>query len=401
MGDSSSHTGENGSSRRLILPSIAVARCVVAPPLIVTGLLLIEISDAFGVSIGVAGQIRTASSILAIIFALLMGVLSVRFNHKSILLTGLLIYSVSALGCSSASNFNMMLIVYSITGLGFAMVVSMVTTLIGELLPLEKRTGAIGWTMSSVALIYLIGTLITNFIAGLGGWRMAFLGFVLPIALLGLLLAIKGLPSTSSSHLPMTSMGSYLDGFKVVISNRSASACLVGTALSTATWFSFVIYVASFFRQRFLVSIDFVSAITIGTSLSYVLGSIICGRLVNRFGRKPLTVFSGFLVGVLAYSVTNVPNLWLSMAFSIIFCIFAAIMITSFSSLTLEQVPRFRGTMMSLSSAAMSTGDVIGGAVGGLLLIKFDYGVLGIIFGALAVVGASVFYFLAIDTTKT
>jgi len=49
----------------------------------------------------------------------------------------------------------------------------------------------------------------------------------------------------------------------------------------------------------------------------------------------------------------------------------------------------------------MSTGDVIGGAVGGLLLIKFDYGVLGIIFGALAVVGASVFYFLAIDTTKT
>ncbi len=230
---------------------------------------------------------------------------------------------------------------------------------------------------------------------------MAFLGFVLPIALLGLLLTIRGLPSTYSSHLPNTSMGSYLEGFKAVISNRSASACLVGTVLSTATWFSFVIYFASFFRQRFLVSIDFVSVIIIGTSLSSVLGSIVCGRLVNRFGRKSLTVFSGFLVGVLAYSVTNVSNLWLSITFSIIFCIFAAIMITAFSSLTLEQVPRFRGTMMSLSSAAMSMGDVIGGAVGGLLLIKFDYGVLGFTFGALAVVGASVFHFLAIDTTKT
>jgi predicted MFS family arabinose efflux permease len=294
-----------------------------------------------------------------------------------------------------------MLIVFSLTGLGFAIVVSMVPTLIGELLPLEKRTGAIGWTMSSVALLYLFGTLFTNFIAGLGGWRLAFLGFVLPIALLGLLLVIRGLPSTSRNHLPTTSIGSYLDGFKVVLSNKSASACLVGTALSTATWFSLVLYFASFFRQRFLVSIDFVSVITIGTSLSVVLGNIICGRLVNRFGRKPLTVFSSFLIGVLSYSVTNIPNLWLSIAFLIFFCISAAIMITSFSSLTLEQVPRFRGTMMSLSSAAMSMGDLIGGALGGLLLIKFDYGFLGITFGALAVVGASVFHLFAIDTTKT
>jgi predicted MFS family arabinose efflux permease len=294
-----------------------------------------------------------------------------------------------------------MLIVFSLTGLGFAIVVSMVPTLIGELLPLEKRTGAIGWTMSFVSLIYLIGTLFTNFVAGLGGWRLAFLGFVWPIALLGLLLAIKGLPSTSRNHLPTTSVGGYLDGFKVVLSNRSASACLVGTALSTATWFSFVLYFASFFRQRFLLSIDFVSVITIGTSLSYFLGSIICERLVSRFGRKPLTVFSSFLIGVLAYSITNVPNLWLSIAFSILFCISSAIMITSFSSLTLEQVPNFRGTMMSLSSAAMSMGDLIGGAVGGLLLVKFGYGFLGIIFGTLAVVGASVFHLFAIDTTKT
>jgi hypothetical protein len=39
--------------------------------------------------------------------------------------------------------------------------------------------------------------------------------------------------------------------------------------------------------------------------------------------------------------------------------------------------------------------------VGGLLLIKFDYGFLGITFGVLAVVGASVFHLFAIDTTKT
>lgn len=400
MDDGSSCIEDDGSSGRLFRLSLAIARSAVAPPIIVSGLLLIEIGVTFGVSVGVAGQVSTASSILGIIFALLMGALSVRFNHKSLLLAGLLFYCISALGCSFAPNFNLMLIAFSITGLGFTTVTSMVTTLIGELLSLERRTKAIGWTVAGAAIVYLIGTLIINFITGLGGWRMAFLGFVFPMSLLSLLLAVKGVPSTSSSHLTK-SIGSYLEGFKAVISNRSAVACLVGTALSMATWSSAVIYIASFYRQRFLVSIDFASLVMIVLSLGYIVGSIVCGRLVNRFGRKPLIVLSTFLLGVLTFTSTNIPNLWLSIAFGLTFCIFAGIMVTAFISLTLEQIPKFRGMMMSLSSATMSTGQMTGGALGGLLLTIFDYGVLGIWQGAMAIVAALVFYLFSIDPTRT
>ncbi|UCH02570.1 MAG: MFS transporter [Candidatus Bathyarchaeota archaeon] len=390
---------EERSSEKLLLLSLAIARSAVAPPIIVIGLLLIEIGATFGVSVGVAGQISTVSSILGIFFALLMGALSVRYNHKSLLLIGLSFFCISALGCSLAPSFNVMLIAFSITGLGSTTVISMVTTLIGEHLSLEKRTKAIGWTAAGTSLVYVFGTLIINFITGLGGWRMAFLGFVFPMILLSLLLVLKGVPPTSCSRQTL-SMGSYLEGFKAVISNKSAVACLVGTALSMATWTSFIIYFASFYRQRYLASIDFVSFVNIVVSLGYISGCLICGRLVNVFGRKSLTVLSSFIVGVLAYIVTNVPNLWLSIVFGIVFCIVVGIMITAFISLTLEQIPSFRGTMMSLNSAAMSMGQMIGGSVGGLLLIILDYGVLGMWQGAMAIIAAFVFYLFAIDPIR-
>jgi len=71
------------------------------------------------------------------------------------------------------------------------------------------------------------------------------------------------------------------------------------------------------------------------------------------------------------------------------------------NSLTLEQVPKFRGTMMSINSAVMNLGPAIGAALGGLTLVLFDYEVLGLTLGAMGIVAAIVFQTLAIDPTRT
>jgi len=66
---------------------------------LLTSLLLIEISQTFGTPIGVTNQIKTANSIVAIITALTMGIISVRYNHKSLLLFGISLGILSTLGC--------------------------------------------------------------------------------------------------------------------------------------------------------------------------------------------------------------------------------------------------------------------------------------------------------------
>jgi len=143
---------------------------------------------------------------------------------------------------------------------------------------------------------------------------LAFLGYVLPVILLSLLIASKGLPSLSRSHQSTMSMKDYLRGFKEVFSNRSADACLAGSALSGAAWMAILVYGPSFFRQQFLISTGFVSIVVLVAAACYTSGSLVSGRFVKRLGRKLLTVLAALFAGIFAISYTNLPDVWLSIA---------------------------------------------------------------------------------------
>jgi predicted MFS family arabinose efflux permease len=71
------------------------------------------------------------------------------------------------------------------------------------------------------------------------------------------------------------------------------------------------------------------------------------------------------------------------------------------NSLTLEQVPKLRDTMMSIDSAVVNLGSALGTVVGGIALLFFDYEGLASALGAMAIVVAIVVSILAIDPTKT
>ena len=274
-------------------------------------------------------------------------------------------------------------------------------SLVADHFPLKKRTSAIGWIIAGTALSGIIGAPIIDFIAGLGGWRLDFLGFVLPISLLSLFLAAKSLPSTPYSQQLEVSKGSYLEGFKGVLTNRSAVACVIGYALSLTAFQAIGFYSPSFFRQRFLVSTSFASMIISGLYLCLTLGSLISGRLVDRFGRKLTTVLTVFIAGILIISFTNLSNLWLSLALALLGYLFAGTLISASHSLALEQIPRYRGTMMSINSAAEKMGAALGAGVGGLLLLLYGWNLLGITLGAIGILAAVIYYLLVIDPTRT
>jgi len=400
MADNLGHVEEKGSRGRLFLPSLAFSYFAAGPLGVLVSLLLIDIGETFGVSEGVMGQINTLYSIVAVIIALLMGILSLRFKHKSLLLMGLLFIGISALGCLVAPDFNWMLVSYSLSGLGWAMVSPMCVTMIGEHFPLEKRASAVGWIVAGGALPFVIGAPLIASIAGVGGWRLAIIGFVIPILLASLLLAFISLPSISHSHRPAVNGKTYLKSFKGVLSGRSPIACLIGDALRQASFIAILIYGASFFMRRFLVSIDSASIWILGAASCYTLGSLVSGPIVNRFGRKTSTVLTAFLAGIFTITYACVFNLWLSLTLSFIDSWFFGMVTSAANSLTLEQVPEFRGTMMSIDTAAINLGSAFGTALGGLALLSFGYEGLGIALGVMGVAAAVVFYLLTTDPTS-
>ena len=386
--------------KRLFLPSLVISSFASGPITVWATLLLIDIGSTFNTSEGVTGQINTAYSIAAFIFALSMGVLSIRFKHKFLLLVGITLMSVSALGCFLASNFVAMLICYSISGMGFAMVNPMIFALIGEHLHLKRRTNAIGLVVAGGALVYVIGAPVIAIMSGPGDWRLPVLGFVMPILLTSLLLAFLGLPSASLDPQTVVDRASYFKSFKEILLNKSAVACLTGDMLRSAAFVAVVIYVTSFVRRRFLLPTDLASIVLLVGALCYALGSLVCGLFVNRFGRKLSAVGTALLSGIFTISYAYVPNLWLSLVLIFVASWLFGMVASAANSLTLEQVPKLRGTMMSIDSAVVNLGSALGTAVGGAALLAFNYEGLGSALGAMGIVAAVILFALAIDPTK-
>jgi MFS family permease len=69
-------------------------------------------------------------------------------------------------------------------------------------------------------------------------------------------------------------------------------------------------------------------------------------------------------------------------------------------SLVLEQLPAYRGNMMSLYQASQNTAQLIGTTLAGVILITYDYPYLFIL-GLITLVGAMIFHFFTIDPTNS
>lgn len=385
---------------RLILPSLVISRFALQPGSLLVSLLLIDIGSTFGLPIGVVGQLRTAASVVGVVSALLMGALSIRYRHKSLLIVGLLIVVVSSIGSALSTTFGMMLVFSSFRAIGVGMAAPMTVALVAELLPLERRSGAIGWVIAGQPLAYLIGAPLIGFLAGYGGWRTPFLAFVMPSALVALLFSQWGL---SSGHQPQQTVGgrSFSRGFNAVLTNRSAVACLLGFVLSMVSFQAVLLYMASFFRQTFQLTTGVTSLIILGSSLFYFLGNLGQKRLVSRFGRKSTAILVYLFSNLCLIIYLKIASLPLVLLIFYLSGLSSGAGFAAFQSLLVEQVPEYRGTVMSLTSAANSLGAAIGAAIGGAILLNFSYSVFGIVLGVIGIGAMGVLYQFGTDPTRT
>lgn len=397
MSEESQVTGEKRTIGKLFIPSLALSRYSTTPRGVILTLLLIEIGLTFGVPVGVAGQIGTATSVSALTASLLMGLLTVRFRQKSLLMSGLVILGVSTLGLYLAPSFPLFMVFAILSGLGSSMIMPMSTSLVAVYLPLEKRAGVISLLMATVGISYIIGTPVIQYLSGLGSWRLPYLIYALPLTLLSLPLSLRGIPSESSSQSAENSVN-FVDGYRGVFSKLSANVCLICNSLSAAAWAGIGLYAISFFRQRFTVSLGFATYLLIASAILYTFGTLISGRFVNRFGRKKVTSIAALSSGVFTFFFTVSPNLWVSIVLTSMACIASGVRNSAHIALTLEQVPEYRGTMMSVSSASVSLGSALGSGVGGMALLWFGYRAIGPSLGLLGLVSAILLYRFVVDT---
>jgi len=390
---------KKSSPGRMFIPSLAVASLADGLSSVIVGLLIAEIALTFlgssdRASVAVVGQIGTVVNAVQVIFALFMSYLVVRFRHRSLLLVGLLLISVSALGSALAPNLVTLGLFSVMDGIGSIMLGIMSFTIIGELLVFKKKAQVISYLASASYFAGILGVLTVGFVASTSamGWRSAFSLLVLPLAVVSLILCFFTVPSGKQQRNPTEgSIRLFLKASKQVLQNKSAASCLMGSLLMNAAAFAGFLFV--FYAVEFKTSVIFRSFIMATAAVVWVIAAVLAGRIASKGGVKTLATIGALGNGVFLAAFFFMPNVWVALVVHMVGLIFGATGGIAFSFYSLEQIPQARGTMMSLRRVFQNIGQTLGPALGGAMLFFFSYQAVGLAFGVMCIVAGVVIYF--------
>jgi predicted MFS family arabinose efflux permease len=368
---------------------------------------ILDIANTYGVLPGSVGQLNSIIAVATVATALLLAAFGVKFRYKGLVVVGILFIVACDVGLFLAPTFQAAQIIVALNGIGSVLIVVTTQTLIGNYFSLNKKAKAIGWVAATGTLANAVGAPIVGFMAGASGWRSVFLWFMLPTAVASLILVLLTFSQNPTEKTLDTTKQPFLKGYKQVLSNKSALACLTTGFLGNAFAFGSVAFEVTFLRQIFSIEPGYAALIgTLAGTALVTAGAIIGGYTVNRLGRKRLTITSIFFAGLLTLISYSTPDLSAFLALRWVASAFLGITLAAASNLMLEQVPQSRGTAMSLASAFSGVGTTVGVFVAGTVLNIYSnpvtgFEALGLTVGAFAIAAALINFFFVKDPVKS
>ena len=157
--------------RKLLLPILGLSVFSAWLITVTFQLLLVDIAHTFQIQVGTASFVAAVGSISGVAAGIVMSILSVRINHKLLLLAGLAGTSAAGVVCFFAPNFAIVLISNIGIGAGIAIATAMSYSLIGVFYPFEKRGRAVGYIVAATSLAYVVGAPVVGVLDDIGGVR--------------------------------------------------------------------------------------------------------------------------------------------------------------------------------------------------------------------------------------
>jgi len=281
--------------RRLLV--LAIGMFALGTDSYVVAGVLPEISRAFNVSIGAAGQMTTVYSVTFALLAPVLAAIAASVPRKKMLIAGAAVFVISNLATAVAPTFGVALLTRAFAGLGAAMFSPTATGSAAMLVPAERRGFALSVVVAGLTLSTALGSPTGAVVGGLGDWRwtMAFVAGLGTVAGLGVLLFLTEVPLPPAVSLSM----------------RLAPLADVRVGLTLATTFlglTGIFTVYTYFAVAFDRAIEG-SAVTLGVLLvlwgaAGTFANLASGRLIDRIGSRKVILT---MLAVLAVDSALMP----------------------------------------------------------------------------------------------
>ncbi len=322
---------------------------------------------AFGISPAQFGLLIAIYGIAAGITGFMGGFVLDRFDRRTALLTVYLGFALATLACAVAPTYHILLLARFVAGAFGGVSGSLITAMVGDAIPPERRGRAMGRVMVAIPLCSIIGVPSGLVLASLWGWHSTYylLSTLCFVIVFG---AFKILPHVASHQTdahPVRQMWNILN-HRIHLRAFLLRACLVFSGASILPFMApSLVFNVGLNEQTQMPLVYMIAGLCTFFTIPWF------GRLSDRYDKVNV------LIGVAALGIPAIliitrlgpAPLYQTYFFTTLFFICMSGRFTPIMALITNSVEsKYRGGFMSLNSAVQFTTGSIANVVGGLFV---------------------------------
>jgi predicted MFS family arabinose efflux permease len=294
-----------------------------------------------------------------------------RFGRKRLLLLCYAMFCLASVGCALAPTYGVLLAARLLAGVFGGVIAALCHTIVGEIIPFERRGRAMAIVMTAFSLATVAGVPAGLLLAELWGWHAPFFA----VASLGAMLWVRAALSMPAldAHLSWKERPALWRGIAQVLADRNHLKALAFTALLMSSGFLVIPYIALYVRSNTQIRSDELPYMYLFGGLLSIATARLIGRVTDRRGK----VWTFRLLSSLALApmaaitlLRDVPAWTVVLVSGVTFMFVSGRSIPGTSILTAAAHPRWRGTFMTLNSAVQSAAMGLAALITGQLISR-------------------------------
>jgi predicted MFS family arabinose efflux permease len=292
------------------------------------------------------------------------------FERKGLLMTLFSLFVLATLSCALAPNYEVLLLTRGLAGVFGGVLGAMLLTLVGDLIPFERRGKASGTVMSGTAAATVLGVPISLLLTNYIGWRAPFVA-IAAIAGIFLLLALRHIPHLSTQQLVPRSWQQVTINMKALLANTNHLTGLLFMALGAFSTFMVIPYLTLYLTGNVGLSMGQMPLVYLLGGLASFASARWIGGLADRWGKvrtyRLIAILSIFPILL----QTHLPPLalgWVLLCTTAFFMVGTGRAIPAMA-ITISAIdPPLRGTFMSFNAAIQQLACGAASMVGGVMI---------------------------------
>jgi predicted MFS family arabinose efflux permease len=333
--------------------------------------------NEFNITTHEFGFLVASYSFSAALAGLLAATFVDKFERKRLLLIVFSLFGLATLACGLAPSYTTLLVARGLAGAFGGVMGAMVQTLVGDLIPFERRATANGVISASFSLSTVAGVPLSLWLANHFQWRAPFI-LIAATTVLFLLTALRHLPDVRH-HLSAEKRAHPFSAMFEVLRDSNHLRALGFTMLILFSGFTVIPYITVYAVANIgIAQHDIFYVYLVGGAATLVTSRAI-GRWADRAGKVKVYRLIAVAATFPLFAVTQIQAapLWLWVACTTVFFVLVSgRMIPAMAIITSAAQSKLRGTFMSLNSAMQQLASGLAAMLAGLITTQSATGQL-------------------------